>query len=101
MWWLLGLIFIIITFSILHNLYHRNTDYYYRHRDEKPEYHRFKFPIYVWFLLCLAMLLYFVPIWGIVQFIGFIIAILVLTIDDDLGFRIGNGKIYKFLTKKV
>lgn len=98
--WVLGIIFTIITFIFITHIYRKP---YHSSYNSENTWERVTFPVYIWILYSIGFLLYFIPLWNIGQFIIFIIAmILLVTVgDNDYEYRYGNGKIYKFLTKKI
>lgn len=98
--WVLGIIFTIITFIFITHIYRKP---YHSSYNSENTWERVAFPVYIWILYIIGFLLYFIPLWNIGQFIIFIIAMILLAAvgDDDYEYRCGNGKIYKFLTKKI
>lgn len=97
--WVLGIIFTIITFIFITHIYRKP---YYSSYNSENTWERVTFPVYIWILYIIGFLLYFIPLWNIAQFIIFIMTMILLVAvgDYDYEYRYGNGKIYKFLTKK-
>lgn len=101
MWWIIGIIFILITICVLKDT-HIKVYYNYYYKKECAYEYDYKLPI--WALL-LIVLIYLIPIVNIVVFISFSVCYIIHTVGDlvDYGDKIyvlslnGNNWVTKSL----
>lgn len=101
MWWIISIIFILITICVLKDT-HIKVYYNYYYKKERAYEYDYKLPI--WALL-LIVLIYLIPIVNIVVFISFSICYIIHTVGDlvDYGDKIyvlslnGNNWVTKSL----
>lgn len=89
MWWIIGIIFILITICVLKDT-HIKVYYNYYYKKECAYEYDYKLPI--WALL-LIVLIYLIPIVNIVVFVSFSICYIIHTVGDLVDY---GDKIYVF-----
>lgn len=89
MWWIIGIIFILITICVLKDT-HIKVYYNYYYKKECAYEYDYKLPI--WALL-LIVLIYLIPIANIVVFVSFFICYIIYTVGDLVDY---GDKIYVF-----
>ena len=101
MWWIIGIIFILITICVLKDT-HIKVYYHHYYKKECADEYDYKLPI--WALL-LIVLIYLIPVVNIVVFVSFSICYIIHTVGDlvDYGDKIyvlslnGNNWVTKSL----